>query len=439
MNDYCQNVFDNLLIQKDSSNYRYSREMYSKSTISEYIYKRIESHLTSENLLIFFLGCVVIYIIVYIFNVISQAYFSPNIYVKELTEVGFEHIAKGEDRKLRIARAQAARRMGNKIPPPYPNGWFAIGESEDLKTCKVLAVDALGQNLCLYRGRNGKAYCVDAYCPHLGANLAVGGTVTENCIECPFHKWSFDETGTCVRVPGVENAPKGVSLKHWLTVEVDGAIWIWHDAEGRDPLWEVPELPELEVWDSRGRNEFTVSAHIQEIPENGADVAHLNSVHSLSVLELFGHHVWSANWEPGEDHTASMDLTHDYILFGRKVGHIDVKITQIGPGHVRLLLKSPVGPILVSQSVTPLGPLQQKVVHRMFSPTKNAIFAMLLVNYEAKQFARDVAIWNNKRFVSAPAYVKTDKAIRAFRNWFSQFYSEKSISFKDAHQNNLDW
>lgn len=46
---------------------------------------------------------------------------------------------------------------------------------------------------------------VDAYCPHLGANLGVGGRVHGNCIECPFHGWQFDgETGQCVKIPYAE-------------------------------------------------------------------------------------------------------------------------------------------------------------------------------------------------------------------------------------------
>lgn len=62
-----------------------------------------------------------------------------------------------------------------------------------------------GQNLCVYRGEDGVVRCVDAYCPHLGANLAIGGSVCGNCIECPFHKWKFGEDGACVSVPGVEH------------------------------------------------------------------------------------------------------------------------------------------------------------------------------------------------------------------------------------------
>ncbi len=59
-----------------------------------------------------------------------------------------------------------------------------------------------GQQVAVFRGQDGKAYVVDAYCPHLGANLAVGGRVVGGCIECPFHGWQFrGADGKCVKIP----------------------------------------------------------------------------------------------------------------------------------------------------------------------------------------------------------------------------------------------
>ncbi|CAH0404135.1 unnamed protein product [Chilo suppressalis] len=389
-------------------------------------------------------------IVVLVVYMLYKCYWSPILYTKELTDIGYDHILPGPDRQARITRAQQARRLGNKIPPPYPNGWFAVAESDELKIGGVLAVDVLGQNLCVYRGEDGVARCVDTYCPHLGANLAVGGAVRGNCIECPFHKWKFAEDGACVSVPGVEQAPRGVSIKTWSVSEADGAVWIWHDAESGAPRWGLSACPEATAWGYRGRNEFIVNAHIQEIPENGADVAHLNAVHSLSLisalgdkypvlLNIIGTHVWSADWKKREDHTASLTLTHDYKIMTHDLFHIDAKVTQYGPGHVRLLLSTSFGPLLVSQSVTPIGPLLQKVVHRIYSPWYNALLGAIMVKTEAYMFERDVAIWNSKIFVGAPAYVRTDKTIRAFRSWFSQFYSENSKTFRDATQHPLDW
>ena len=46
-----------------------------------------------------------------------------------------------------------------------------------LKKGDVKPVDALGQHFVVYRGESGKVAVLDAYCPHLGANLALGGKV----------------------------------------------------------------------------------------------------------------------------------------------------------------------------------------------------------------------------------------------------------------------
>ena len=46
---------------------------------------------------------------------------------------------------------------------------------------------------------------LDAYCPHMGANLGAGGQVKGDCIECPFHGWQFrGEDGQCVHIPYVD-------------------------------------------------------------------------------------------------------------------------------------------------------------------------------------------------------------------------------------------
>ncbi|OWR46621.1 Rieske-domain protein neverland [Danaus plexippus plexippus] len=389
-------------------------------------------------------------ILIIICLIIYKSYCSPVIYKKELSEVGYEHLSKGSDRPLHILRAQNTRRLGDKLPPPYPNGWFALVESRDLKVGSVIPVDAMGLNFCVYRGEDGVARIVDAYCPHLGANLAVGGTVCGNCIECPFHQWRFGENGDCVSIPNVEAVPKGISIKTHHAMEIDGAVWVWYDVEGREPLWTVDRIPELDTWGYRGRNEFIVNAHLQEIPENGADVAHLNAVHTVSMLSdvgfkypflnhFIGYHTWNAEWLKGDDHTASMKITQKYLIMKLDIFPIDVTVTQIGPAHVRLMFTSPLGPMVVLQSVTPLGPLLQRVIHRVYTPTLNAPLGAALVVLEAYQFQRDVAIWNSKRYVNSPTYVKSDKTIRAFRTWFSQFYSKNSIPLRDAMQNPLDW
>ena len=69
------------------------------------------------------------------------------------------------------------RKKIGEIPPPYPNGWFGLVVSKDLKVGESTSVNALGQNFAVFRDEEGKAHVLDAYCAHLGANLAIGGKV----------------------------------------------------------------------------------------------------------------------------------------------------------------------------------------------------------------------------------------------------------------------
>ena len=83
-----------------------------------------------------------------------------------------------------------------KLPPFYPNGWIPVLESRAIRPNQVKSVLCFGQELAVIRGSEGHVYVIDAFCPHLGANLSVGGTVhqdncKQDCIRCPFHGWSF--------------------------------------------------------------------------------------------------------------------------------------------------------------------------------------------------------------------------------------------------------
>lgn len=140
----------------------------------------------------------------------------------------------------------------------------------------------------VFRGRSGDVSILDAYCPHLGANLGVGGIVKGECIECPFHQWRFrGSDGACVEVPYSKDGsvPKNAGVKKWPSCEVNEAIFVFYHAEDVEP-WRLPAIREIETGYLvyQGRNEFLVNCHCQEIPENGADVAHLNAVHGPSML-----------------------------------------------------------------------------------------------------------------------------------------------------------
>ena len=59
----------------------------------------------------------------------------------------------------------------------------------------------------MFRDVNGDVHAIDAFCPHLGTNMAIAGKVRGTCLECPFHAWRFNgPDGKCTHIPGAKKS-----------------------------------------------------------------------------------------------------------------------------------------------------------------------------------------------------------------------------------------
>lgn len=202
-----------------------------------------------------------------------------------------------------------------KCPPFFPNGWYRLLNSDELKVNEVKSFNYCGRNVVLFRGTNNQVYALHAYCSHMGADLGKGGKVKNGkCIQCPFHGWIFDgETGNCVvtaessakktveqfEYNDIKHARKvdsaylhkcyegNVNLKKYHVKELNGSILIWYDSrpEFQDnyPYEPFDMQTKLEY---RGESINFVNCHIQEIPENGADIRHFDFLHT-KVFDYF--------------------------------------------------------------------------------------------------------------------------------------------------------
>lgn len=357
------------------------------------------------------------------------------------------------------------RRQVGDVPPVYPNGWFAVLESRDLKSGEAKTVSCLGRNLAVFRGEDGRSHILDAYCPHMGANLAAGGIVKGSCIECPFHGWQFrGDDGKCTHIPYCEtkHIPDMARVESYISLERNGFIMMWHHAEGIEPNWEPPEIEEItrREWTYRGRSEHFVNAHIEEIPENGADVAHLGQVHgpimtagvdlryTYSKFWSFAKHTWNGQWnqdtDPERKHIGILELLHSIKVFNWNLPILDLKVTarQIGPGLVHLEFDSLLfGRGAFLQSLTPVEPLTQRMLHHVYINNYIPTFiAKFFLYSEALMVERDIMIWNNKRYISKPLFVKSkeDALVARHRRWYSQFYTENSPRIK-FQSDSMDW
>lgn len=160
-------------------------------------------------------------------------------------------------------------RRGNPTPS-FVNGWFRIASSWELKRGDVKNIKMFGRYIALFRGEDGIVYALDAFCTHMGANLAEGGQVKwKRCLECPFHGWTFDgATGECVLSENLD--PKHVQIygyhdnkkvtkmdncflkkeqdgivskiKKYPISETNGIIFIWLHAKNEEPFYTLPKL-----------------------------------------------------------------------------------------------------------------------------------------------------------------------------------------------------
>lgn len=139
-----------------------------------------------------------------------------------------------------------------------------------------------------------------------------------------------------------------------------------------------------------------------------------------------------------ESYRATGTLKHSIILFGRfSMLELEVTAKQIGPGYVEMWINTSFGQMCILQTVTPVGPLLQRVTHTVFASPFLGLYAKIVLLGECIQFERDVAVWNHKKFLKRPVLVREDRTISAFRRWYEQFYTANSPTYESAMGN--DW
>lgn len=340
-----------------------------------------------------------------------------------------------------VTRTSEAARL-DSYPYPYPTGWYRLAESATLGTGDIRYIECLGRQLVLWRGADGEAHVMHAFCPHLGANLSFG-RVRDTCIECPFHHWRFTSDGRAAQVPYSDHVPKGILTETFPVQEAHGRLFMYHACDGGrqsasdTPPYPVPRIAQVDegAMVLRGAHDAgRVRMHILEFAENAADLAHFEPIHSHMRIPWTRLRVpcftidHEANWEADSDVPWKMyfsDKTRLRVL-GRLLSGASASshVTFHGPASLvwfRIRLANR-GDIQLCQTHLPVAPLEQQVNYRWFAdPQLPRWLVWYIVGSWISQWIQDIHIWENKKYVSAPKLCRDDGPLFRLRRWYAQF------------------
>ena len=160
--------------------------------------------------------------------------------------------------------------------------WQPIGAAVDLESKWTQRVRLLGEDLVIFKDRQGRLGLIAEQCPHRRASFA-HGIPTENGIRCPYHGWEYNAQGKCIHQPNEQDKcafRDKVSTDAYPVQEMGGMLFAY--------LGPQPQ-PLLPRWDGfvaqntiRIMGRTILPINWLQIMENSLDPVHTEWLH--------GHH-----------------------------------------------------------------------------------------------------------------------------------------------------
>ena len=160
--------------------------------------------------------------------------------------------------------------------------WQPIAATVELEKRWTKRVRLFGENLVLFRDRQGRRGLIAEQCPHRGASFA-HGIPTQDGIRCPYHGWEFNAQGKCLSQPNERDNCRfreRVATDAYPVEELGGLLFAYLGPQPR------PLLPRFDGFVAEGAIRMLGRALLPinwlQIMENSMDPIHTEWLH--------GHH-----------------------------------------------------------------------------------------------------------------------------------------------------
>ncbi|MDO8431190.1 MAG: Rieske 2Fe-2S domain-containing protein [Candidatus Binatus sp.] len=313
----------------------------------------------------------------------------------------------------------------SRFPFEYAKDWHVVSYSDELARSEVKAIRYFGRDLVIFRTEGGQASVLDAYCPHLGAHLGIGGTVAGESIQCPFHHWQYGTDGRCVHVPRAHKIPAKAVVPAWPVIERNGWIAVWYHPDRKDPEFDLPAIKEWgnPAWSERyTKFRWEIRTHPQDIMENTADFEHFMELHGAPQLEERIQKIDGTTLHWG----LTYRLTDGPAANGRFLIEGDSWGLGCGPNYI----DTGTFKVVAMAGATPIDEERTELRLGFLIPREVKADANLSAAAEAYMqghtgaIDQDVPIWENKLYRPKPVLSDVDGPIGAYRKWARQFYAE---------------
>ena len=166
------------------------------------------------------------------------------------------------------------------------NAWYVAAWSTEIGAAPF-ARTILDEPVVFYRLGDGSVVALEDRCCHRGLPLSMG-RIEGDRLRCGYHGLLFDETGTCIEVPGQSQIPPGAAVGAYPVRARWGWIWIWMgDPDRADPAlipdWWWMDHSEWRVVEGNRATPLHIDCNYELITDNLMDVSHLTYVHSSSI------------------------------------------------------------------------------------------------------------------------------------------------------------
>ncbi|WP_204079287.1 Rieske 2Fe-2S domain-containing protein [Mycobacterium riyadhense] len=318
-----------------------------------------------------------------------------------------------------------------------PTGWFQVAWSAEIGAGDVHRMKYFGREMVAWRAASGTLTVMDAYCEHLGAHLGYGGHVQGDRIVCPFHGWEWNQDGRNVCIPYQDRPNRGRRIRTFPVAERNESVYIWHDVDGRDPYFDVPDVfasfadgsaqdyypayPHASLYRER------LELHPQYVLENGVDFAHFKFVHKTPFVPKFTRQEFDGPVSH-VDFTIAFDAVE-----GMSADTMNSGVEAINGGLGVAVTKS--WGMIDNRTISAITPVDEETSDVRFMvyigrlpgddspqpPPKAQGFAQAVID----QFLADVHIWSHQRYSDTPALAGAENAgFKALRAWAKRFYPE---------------